>query len=335
MLLADVPRGEVRVAGPHRGFVDAAAGFEASFGLAWPFAARDGELLIDGRAVGRSLALEPADGFAFDGRRYRGSVELLARGERVRVVNVLPLDDYLRGVVPAEMHASWPLEALKAQAIAARTYTLASLDPRADWDICATIDCQVYRGRDAENPRADRAVEETRGLVLTHGGGFARTYYHADSGGAVASSHEVWGTRAPYLVAIRDVPATSPHRSWRIRVDAEAVARSAAAAGASVGQVTRVRVLATSESGRVTSVEVAGTAGVAVLSGYQLRDALRGWGLKSTRFRMVGDLVAEGDGWGHGVGMSQYGARALAASGYAYWQILAFYYPGTALQRLP
>ena len=335
MLLADVSQGVVRIDGPHRGFVDGAPRFEAGFGLAWPFAANDGELLVDGRAVGRTLALEGSSGFVHDGTEYRGSVQLLARGDRVRVVNVLPLDDYLRGVVPAEMHASWPIEALKAQAIAARTYTLASLDPRADWDICATIDCQVYLGRDAEDPRADRAVADTRGLVLTYAGGFARTYYHADSGGTVASSLEVWGTRAPYLIAIRDVPASSPHRSWRIRMDAAAVGRSAAAAGASVGEVTRVRVLATSESGRVTSVEVVGTAGATVLSGFQLADALRGWGLKSTRFRMVGDLVAEGDGWGHGVGMSQYGARALAASGYAYWQILAFYYPGTALQRLP
>ena len=261
VLLAETSRGVVHVDGPHRGFLDGGAAFDAVFGLVWPFQARDGELVIDGAAVGRSLALEAADGFTFDGGRFRGSVELLARGNRVAVVNVLPLDEYLRGVVPAEMHASWPMEALKAQAIAARTYTLASLDARRDWDICATIDCQVYRGRDAENPRADRAIADTRGLVLTFGGGFARTYYHADSGGTVASSFEVWGTRAPYLVAIRDVPATSPHRSWRIRIDADAVARSATAAGTNVGNVTRVRVLATSESGRVTSVEVVGTAG--------------------------------------------------------------------------
>lgn len=335
VLLGDVPFGQVQVEGPHGGYVDGAPRFEAGFGLVWPFAARDGELLVDGTPVGHSLALDGDAGFRFDGTAFRGSVRLIARGDLVRVVNVLPLEDYLRGVVPAEMHASWPLEALKAQAIAARTYTLASLDPSSDWDICATIDCQVYRGRDAEDPRSDLAIEETVGLVLTYGGAFARTYYHADSGGAVASSLEVWGRRAPYLVAIRDVPASSPHRRWRVRLDADAIRRSADAAGAAVGEVARLRVVSLSESGRATSVEVAGTAGSAVLSGAQLRDALRSWGLKSTRFRMVGDLVAEGDGWGHGVGMSQYGARALAASGYAHWQILGFYYPGTALQRLP
>ena len=336
VLLAEVPSGEVRFETAHRGFVDGAPRFDTAYGLLWPFSAADGILRVDGRTVGASLAIESeGEGFAYDGRRYRGSVTLTARGDAVRVVNLLPLDDYLRGVVPAEMHAGWPLDALKAQAIAARTYTLSSLDPDRDWDICATEACQVYEGRDAEHARADQAIADTAALVLTHGGRFARTYYHADSGGIIASSAEVWGSRVPYLVAIQDVATATPFRSWRHTIDGEAVRTTLGVRGLDVGTVTRVRVTGTSESGRAARLEIQGTRGSAELAGTILTDAVRGWGLRSTRFRMVGDLVAEGDGWGHGVGMSQYGARALAASGYAYWQILAFYYPGTLLQRLP
>ena len=337
VLLAEVPSdAAVRIDGAHRGFADGVPRFDTAYGLTWPFRAHDGRLHVDGLPVGRVVSLEPEEeGFVFRGRRYRGTVTVSAHEDAVRVVNVLPLDDYLRGVVPSEMHAGWPLEALKAQAIAARTYTLSSLDPARDWDICATVDCQVYEGRDAEHARADHAIAETGGLVLTYGGRFARTYYHADSGGIIASSAEVWGSRAPYLVAIQDVATPTPHRRWRHALDGGAVGATLASIGREVGTVTRLLVTAYSESGRVATIEVQGTRGAATLSGTLLTGAVRGWGLKSTRFRMVGDLTAEGDGWGHGVGMSQYGARALAASGWTYWQILAFYYPGTALQRLP
>lgn len=326
----------VTIHGAHRGFLDGVPAFDTPYGLTWPLSAEGDHLHMDGAPVGGVLAIEPeGEGFVFGGRRYRGAVTLTARDGAVQIVNVLPLDDYLRGVVPAEMHAVWPLEALKAQAIAARSYTLSSLDAERDWDICATDRCQVYEGRDAEDPRADRAVAETAGLVLTFGGRFARTYYHADSGGTVASSAEVWGKGSPYLVALQDVSTSTPHRRWRYGLDGGAVRSALLARGIDPGTVTRIRVTGTSESGRVTRVEVQGTRGAAVLTGMALTEALRGWGLKSTRFRMVGDLTAEGDGWGHGVGMSQYGARALAALGYQYWQILAFYYPGTTLQRLP
>ena len=336
VLLAEVDAGEVRLDTAHRGFVDGAPRFETAYGLHWPFGVDDGTLMVDGRPVGGSLAIEPeGEGFTFEGRRYRGSVTLTAHEDAVRVVNLLPLDDYLRGVVPSEMHAGWPLEALKAQAIAARTYTLSSLDPGRGWDICATEACQVYEGRDAEHARADHAIAETAALVLTHDGRFARTYYHADSGGIIASSAEVWGSRAPYLVAIQDVSTSTPFRRWRHTIDGDAVRATLTARGLDVGSVTRIRVTGTSESGRAARLEIQGTRGSTELTGTVLTDAIRGWGLRSTRFRMVGDMVAEGDGWGHGVGMSQYGARALAASGYAYWQILAFYYPGTMLQRLP
>lgn len=334
VLLAVEPSVVVHVEGPHAGRVDGRRAFKAGASLAWPVTARGDALYVDGSPVGETLTLEPeSEPFAFAGRRYRGAVRLSAVDGVVEVVNVLNVEDYLRGVVPSEMAASWPMEALKAQAVAARSYTLTSLDPYARYDLCATEDCQVYRGVEAEHPRTDAAIAATAGVVVTYGGSAARTYYHADSGGTVASSAEVWGTWSPYLVARADAQSPSPHRAWSLRLDGGRVGASLAAAGLDVGEVTSLRVLGLSESGRVNELEVVGSRGSRVLRGTSLTALARSWGLKSMSFRVQGGLTVTGDGWGHGVGMSQYGARALANAGYDFTQILAFYYPNTGLTR--
>ncbi len=333
VLLADVPAASVRFEGAHRGSLDGQA-FDTPFGLTWTVASVGDRLWLDGLDVGRTLDLTSDDGFAWDGRAYRGTLRLRAEQGRVRVINALDLESYLRGVVPAEMQASWPQEALKAQAVAARTYTLLHVDPMRDHDVCATVDCQVYRGREVEHPASDAAIRATEGEVLTFRGAFARTYYHADSGGVIASAAEVWGAEIPYLQAFQDVASGGPHASWSARLDPRGISVHLAAIGVHIGSLQRLRVLETSSSGRVIRAELVGSGGRAVLDGVRLRAQLRAWGLKSTRFVMTGDLTLQGQGWGHGVGMSQYGARTLALAGYAYPQILGFYYPDTQLQRL-
>ncbi|HRN18888.1 MAG TPA: hypothetical protein PLU66_07360, partial [Trueperaceae bacterium] len=117
------------------------------------------------------------------------------------------------------------------------------------------------------------------------------------------------------------------------RLDAGTLTASLDAAGLGVGTVGSLRVVAISESGRVAELEVSGSAGSRVLRGRQLNSLARGWGLKSMRFSVQGGLTVRGDGWGHGVGMSQYGARALALAGYDYGRILGYYYPRTSLTR--
>ncbi len=335
VLLAVEPQVTVVAEGAHRGSVDGIPAFHAPLGLSWPIRLDAGRLVIDDRPVGHSMLLEGgALPLEFAGHHYRGAIRLTATDAGIEVINVVDVEEYLRGVVPAEMSASWPAEALKAQAVAARSYTLTSLAPAKDYDLCATVDCQVYRGIDAEDGRSDQAVEATRGIVLSYGGVTARTYYHSDSGGAVASSQEVWGTALPYLVARADVTSRSPHAAWQVRLDPNVIAASLAAIGRNVGTVRAVRVLALTESGRVSELEVEGGSGHTVLRGVQVTHLARAWGLKSTRFRSLGGLTVAGEGWGHGVGMSQYGARALAGSSYDYAQILAYYYPHTQLTRV-
>jgi stage II sporulation protein D len=319
----------------HRGFVDGILRFDATSGLEWQLEVRDGWLHVDEEPIGYNLTFEPVESLvSWGGRQYRGAIQFVAFGDQLRVVNLLGLEEYLRGVVPAEMQASWPLEALKAQAVAARSYTLANLDYEGPYDICATVQCQVYHGVSVEHPRSDRAVSETSGIILTHDGDLARTYYHSDSGGTVASSAEVWGVTEPYLVSRTDVTAYTPHRNWRFRVDPSLVASTLRELGSDVGPVVKLQVLGYSESGRVSQLKVFGSVGSKVMEGETLNKIVRQWGLKSASFVLLDSLTAQGNGWGHGVGMSQYGAKALAQFGYNYGEILTFYYPGTRLAHI-
>ena len=336
VLLADIgPSHTVVMSGAHRGYINGQLKFSAALGLSWPLSVAGGQIYIDGQPVGRTFRLEPTDGVVYwDGKPYRGALGFMANSQGLTVVNVLDLESYLRGVVPVEMvAASWPLEALKAQAVAARSYALQRLGSSEAYDVCGTQACQEYGGISVEHPRSDQAVAETAGLVVTYGGNYARTVYHADSGGAVASAEEVWGGAFPYLVSMRDVDGRTPHRSWQLALEPSQLAASLAARGHNVGTVSALRPTSYSASGRVAAAEIAGSAGSVQLSGSQLQSLLREVGMKSTRFNMTGPLAAQGSGWGHGVGMSQYGARALAEAGYSHLQILAFYYPNTEFQR--
>jgi stage II sporulation protein D len=324
----------VPMLGAHDGYVDGELRFSTQLGLTWPVQAQNGQVIVDGQALGRSLTLEPRDGnlLSWNGTSYRGGIRLLADGNDFKIINVVALEDYLRGVVPSEMQASWTMEALKAQAVAARTYTVVNLKPQEDYDLCATEDCQKYEGITKEHPNSDQALRETEGQVLTYNGDFARTYYHSDSGGIIASSAEIWGNDLPYLIAHKDTSIESPHGSWDRDMDPATVAASLQGYSKDVGVVDSIRILSYSDSGRVNQLSVTGSTGTVTLSGTTISKIVRDWGLKSTRFVMIGNLSARGSGWGHGVGMSQYGAKALAEAGYAYSQILGFYYPGTTLQ---
>jgi stage II sporulation protein D len=338
VLLGEAPGSlAISMLGAHAIYVD---GVERSFtnlGMTWPIQAVNSQLYVDGQVVGKSLTLEPRDGnlMTWANTYYRGALRLTAKDNNFEIINVVDLESYLRGVVAAEMPASWPLEALKAQAVAARTYVLYSMQPTEDYDICATTDCQKYSGVAKEHPASDQAVYETAGQVLTYGGAFAKTYFHSDSGGVLASSKEVWGGAADYLVAHNDVDYETPHRNWEKTLEPSIIANVIAGYGKNVGTPSAVRIISYTASGRVWELEVTGSLGSVTLSGTSLTKMLRDMGLKSTRFSMTGSLSMQGSGFGHGVGMSQYGAKSLSSQGYAYSQILLFYYPGTALQMMP
>ena len=359
--------------------------------------------------AGRSLPL-----VGLGRRRYRGLVRVLPEGDRLQAVNLIGLEHYLASVVGSEMPASWPAEALRAQAVAARTYALAQLKPEAPFDLRSTVASQVYRGTEAETDSTRSAVAATRSLVLSHGGSLIDAVFHSSSGGSTENSGEMWNRQLPYLVSVPDRDKLSPWHQWSVRFEPEQLRRAfQETAGAS-----RIEVLAASSTGRVRRARVIGPAGSLDLSGSELRQRL---GLRSTlvQFRfepplapgpaggittataeanaaasalsrggnraatgpstaglpaggpppppplpgaagqgdrstaaaldptITGQLRQEpltaplpalevvGRGFGHGVGMSQWGAYGLALQGVSYVQILRHYYRGAQLVAYP
>jgi SpoIID/LytB domain protein len=152
---------------------------------------------------------------SLDGRSYRGRFEVTVQGGFLRVVNHVGLEDYLQGVVADEMPHTWPLEALKAQAVAARSYALANLVKGKPFDLYSDARSQVYGGIAAEEPASIEAVRATAGRVVTYGGAIASTYYFSTSGGKTASAADVFGFSAPYLVSRPDPwDKASPYHRW-------------------------------------------------------------------------------------------------------------------------
>ncbi|MFP4331223.1 MAG: SpoIID/LytB domain-containing protein [Spirochaetaceae bacterium] len=306
-------------------------------------------------------------------RSYRGELEFILRGDGTfTVVNELPLEEYLYSVIPSEMPASWPMEALRAQAVAARSYTLHDRRRfrQRGFDLLSSVTSAHYSGVTGEHPRSSEAVRSTRGVVLQDGRGTLDAVYSANSAGYTESSESVWGFPTS-LVAVADplLPPVEPLRApgnvhrwvasrpesysgadpyasaaayrWRRVVSREELELRLRNRGIEVGTLTGMRPGRRGSSGRLETVRILGTRGEAVVR----RDAIRGalGGLRSNLFVFApvinasGDLEAfafHGAGWGHGVGLCQTGAAGMAAAGYSAEEILAHYYPENDLLTL-
>jgi stage II sporulation protein D len=233
----------------------------------------------EGPAVAMSpLVVRPgkAGPLSLDGRLYRGSLQVSAQGGFLRVVNFAGLESYLQGVVAGEMPHSWPLEALRAQAVAARSYALANLVKGKPFDLYADVRSQVYLGVAGEKPSATEAVRTTAGEVVLYGGRIASTLYFSTSGGKTASAADVFGAPIPYLVSRPDPwDKLSPYHRWG------PVLLGARTIQAKLGIEARVLDAAGSvtPSGRLRSLEVETTTGSETVPASLVRTAL---GLRST-----------------------------------------------------
>lgn len=350
------------------------------------------------------VVFRPAGGgfdgtFRYNGRAYRGQVEVRLSGSALTIVNVLPLEQYLLAVVPKEMPASWHPEALKAQAVASRSYAMYQMNTlsRDGYHVYDSINSQVYGGIAAEHPRTTEAVQATAGEVLTYNGRVINAFFHAAAGGYTEHSENVWGTYVPYIRAVPDFDSASSHNGWVVTMTRSEIQALLDRAGYNIGTFLRIEPDGPkSISGRWTRLAVVGDAGRVSVRANDLRLQL---GLKSTLFELTMDGVPmggglpadahwsatgtagaaaaaagiaavlprgaavagsvmptglmpapapvttplpsspqlftfKGSGWGHGTGMSQWGAKGLAEMGYGYQYILAHYYQGTTLSRM-
>ncbi len=310
------------------------------------------------------------DAVAVDGTAYRGEVEVfLSRDGGLSVVNVVGLESYLRGVVPREIGPRQlsDLEAVKAQAVAARTYALARGGGRSagDYDLYATVDDQAYGGVAVEDPTSDRAVAETAGLVLYHENAPINAYFSSCCGGWTAAREDVWELPGePHLIAQSDVPgggrnlegaycSGSPNFTWEVEWSGDEIldlvqTRLRETASAPVlkmpSAVRNIRITDRTGQGRVKWLEVETPEGTYTVFADRVRWLLRRPGsdsiLRSAWFDLEVDrgggrvtrVKASGRGYGHGVGLCQHGALGMARRGFTFRQILEHYYPGTGLE---
>lgn len=382
----------------------------------------DGTASVGGKKLIGPISVSAKAPLSWNGRPYRGKMEVRKGSQGWVVVNVIDVEDYLRGVLKMEINPAWPMEAIRAQAIVARTYAIshAGQSGTKGYDFDDSHNAQVYRGVNAEDPTLDRGIDATRGVVVSWQGNLALTPYHSDSGGWTADVRDVWGGSRPYLVVRQEpFPSRSPHETWSTTLTATQMTAIFRKMGVNVGEVTDLSVAERDQGGRAVSLRVQGTAGEATVKSHAFRMAADSKVIRSTCFelrssdggtprsplpilsppakdsavdgddpnliitltqegaftkdelmdmllhpetrqsyvdkalarsskgrvskpaapvvaspRSSGSFIFDGRGWGHGVGMSQWGAKVMAEKGWKAEKILGHYYPGTTLKKI-
>jgi stage II sporulation protein D len=312
----------------------------AGMDVAWGPRGRDRR-----RLATTALRLESRHGELRVGTRdHAGALEIWRIGDGLLLVNELPLEEYVAGTVRAEVSERWPMEALRALAVVARTYAVfhQEKNPGKAYHLVASSQHQNFAGRVAEGSPAWEAARSTAGRVLTWAGTVFPAFYHSDSGGATEPAQAVFsGDGIPPLPGVKDDYSTatdSPNTTWSITLPLSTVAQRLRQGGLDIGAVTGLSVLERSPSLRVARIAVEHSRGRAVLRGADFRRLVGYDVIKSTLFVPVvtrdGVVKFEGRGWGHGVGLSQFGAKGMAERGRGHTEILDHYYPGATLGSL-
>lgn len=332
-----------------------------------------------------------------NGKKYRGSV-LFKRSDNnnMTVINRVNLDEYLYSVVSREMSGGWPIEALKAQSIAARNYAIMNMGKYKKYGFDLTDDTfsQVYGGYNSEHPNSNRAVDETRGQVMVYSGKIVDALYHSNSGGKTEDSENVWSNKVSYLRGVDDKYSLGyPHDNWSVSMTKEDIQNKLSKKKVNIGTITDIKIEELSKNDRVIRIKFIGTNGekeytkdstrtilgldsnyydivkaqgsggseifyIYSTGGNEERSdlsnvyAITSEGIKDisnntniylignndTKQLNLGGVVSDkytinGHGWGHGLGMSQYGAKDMAEKGFSYEDILKHYYTGIEIQK--
>jgi stage II sporulation protein D len=292
------------------------------------------------------IVLKPKEnGFIYAGGRwYRGEVDLVRESSGITVINRLNIEDYLASVIGKEMYNTWPQEALKAQAVASRSYAVFKLQrPKSKlFDVLDTTTSQVYVGLEGETNSTQEAVKATAGQVLMYQGKVIEAVFHSSSGGHTENSENVWQNVVPYLRGVEDFDQSSPSYQWTLNLTAAQLRQRIPG----VGDILSMMPVKSSSTGRILMLKVQGTRGDRLIKGTEVRKAL---GLKSTLFTAKPEfgLIAgksgtakptsfliSGRGYGHGLGMSQWGAYSLATQNKTYKEILMHYFQGITLKSI-
>ena len=261
--------------------------------------------------------------------------------ETLTLINEIDIEVYLRGVLPKEVLAKWPVEALKAQAVAARTYALFEelYGFDSDFSLTSTVQSQVYGGEDAAEPATNEAIRLTTGEIVLYDGKLLRTYFHSNCGGRTYRADYVWdvepnsalmGVVCPFG---RDVPSFR----WRASFSANEISQKLRTAGFALDNVLDLRPEELDGIGRARNIWVRHGGGATVMNANDFRLAVGAGKFKSTMFEVThyaDTFEFKGRGFGHGVGLCQWGMKEMAEEGKTYREILEFYYPGSEVKKI-
>lgn len=299
-----------------------------------------GQVLIRSLRHNLTLVVGKEGGSAGTPLPISGTVRVSRKGHAVAVVNQVDLEEYVKGVVPSEVSSAWHPEMLKVQAVAARTYALYNkmFSAARDYDVMATIQDQVYRGRTGVDHRVEEAVESTRGIVVTHQQAPIYAAFSSTAAGPTEDAVNVWANKdLPYLKGVEcPFDLESPYYQWKASVKIEQLEKNLRHQGFAVGTIATITPIAFSRAGRVARLRILHSGGETLLRGEDLRKAAGYTVIPSTQFEVesIGaEVVFAGYGAGHAVGLCQWGAKELAELGYSYNSILQYYYPGTELRN--
>lgn len=262
---------------------------------------------------------------------YTGNIEVWKGDKGLYLINELPIEYYVESVVSSEVGASWDIEALKAQAVIARTYAVnkKSLSDNQKFHLTSSVMHQVYKGNNS-NIQATYAVKETSGEVLTYDGKPIEALYHSTCNGMTESSEDVFGKSYPYMKPVATSCELSPYCIWEKKIPIDSFLKAL-----NIKELKNIKIHSLTSTGRVKELSIESESGQTIIKANELRKLL-GWSkLPSTSFKfsMSGDsVIFEGKGYGHGVGLCQWCALQMAREGKKYRDILSYFYPGTKLQ---
>ena len=285
--------------------------------------------------------------------QYRDDLYIYSFNGDCIAVNHVDLEKYIAGLLNSEMSAKWSIQALMAQAIAARTYAIYQMKEsstphyrglKPPFDLDSSVKDQVYEGANMERYKAIQAVQQTHGMVLTFDGKPIKAFYHSTCGGHTETPDRVWGMRLPYLHSVQcDFCQKSPRFNWVYSIRDSDLERKLRAEGLLRGTLLGLRVVDRNILGRANRVEVLGSEAKLVVAATRIRDIMGTVNLRSTDFTVArnpaggpngGNFVFVGHGSGHGVGMCQWGAKTMSERGRKYTEILSYYYPAARITKL-
>jgi stage II sporulation protein D len=287
------------------------------------------------------IKMKDAEAVLIDDRNFRGDIRMIKKDNgNLLVVNHIDLEDYIKGILYHEASHYWPIEALKAQAVVCRTYALSQIEANVakDFDVSSDIYSQVYGGKTSERYRTNAAVEKSAGGILLYQGRIFPTYYHATCAGFTEDAALLWDINLPPL---KGVVCTfckdSPHFYWHLDLPQSEVADKLKGAGYKIDLIKDVIILGRDKSGRIAALRIVTDKRDIEIAAKDFRNILGPNIIRSTNFMVLlagEDMVFEGIGWGHGVGLCQWGAYFMAKKGYTYEQILKYYYPQAELSLI-